>query len=106
MHFAVVGDRVGEDRRFLRAGDGDVAAGSGQAAKTIELGATELTAGRHLGALAVRAQRIRIERDRILTRTNDDLARLIRHYFSGSGHNSRPFRGTGCGGPYAIIVPM
>ena len=85
---ALAGD-FGEQRRLLRAADGDRRAACGSGAEPLDLGAAELARGLHLRAAAAARNRVGIERHGVLAGTHQDGA-LFRHFSSGFGAAGHP----------------
>ncbi len=84
---------LGEDRRFLGAGDGHRLTGRCRIAEAFEFRAAKLPPFDHLGAAARAPQRRAVERHRIVAGTNQNLARRMRHRVS----NLRPLYPAGVG---------
>ena len=74
-----LGSDLGENRRFLRAGDSNGPAAGGKSAEALKLGAAELAARENLGAAAGATQRLSVEWHGVLARAHHDLAGTIRH---------------------------
>ncbi len=76
--FDLCGD-FGEQRRFLRAGDGNRLAFARRLAHAIEFGAAKLTAFENLGATAGALDRLAVERHGVFAGTDQDFTRPFGH---------------------------